>query len=133
MPRKPLKERNNKNTEDTKGNRIAPLLDKVKGLEDVDDIMLEIMDVLKDTELVPEVGGFYTFVYSPKTANIRFDEYPLVEVTSIFSWGFVGINYHYPAVRQYTWEQIVGSLYKIKPSEFKSILAIPYKKFKINS
>jgi hypothetical protein len=133
MPRKPLKKRNNKNTEDTKNNRISPLLDKIKGLEDVDDIMSEIMDILKDTEMVPEVGSFYTFVYSPKTANIRFDEYPLVEVTSIFSWGFVGINYHYPAVRQYTWEQIVSPIYKINPSEIKSISSIPYKKFKINS
>lgn len=133
MPRKPLKERNNKNTEDTKRNRIAPLLDKIKGLEDPDDIMQEIIEVLSETELVPEVGGFYTFVYSPKTNNIRFDEYPLVEVTSISSWGFSAINYHYPAPRQYTWEQIVGPLHKIKPSEFKSILSIPYRQFKINS
>lgn len=133
MPRKTIKERNNKNIEDIKKNRISPLLGKINGLENPDDIMQEIIEVLSDTELVPEVGGFYTFIYSPKTNDVRYDEYPLVEITSIYSWGFSAINYHHPGHRYYTWEQIIGSLHKIKPGEFKSILSIPYKKIKINS
>ena len=53
----------------------------------------EIMDLIRDTfeeVLVPEVGGYYTFVYSPTTPNIQYDQYPLVAVTELFSWGFRG-------------------------------------------
>ena len=58
----------------------------------------EIMDLIRDTfesVLVPEVGGYYTFVYSPTTPDIQYDQYPLVAVTELFSWGFRGINYHW--------------------------------------
>ena len=37
---------------------------------DQEDMMLEIMSLLNDTVTpVPDVGNFYTFVYSPKTPN----------------------------------------------------------------
>jgi hypothetical protein len=76
-------------------NRIKPLLKKLYGTEDADDLMLEILDVLKETTRSPEVGKFYTFVYSPKTSRIRYDANPFVAVTNVYSWGFSGINYHW--------------------------------------
>ena len=133
MPRKTLKEIRNKNVEDVKGNRIAPFLDTITGKENPDDLMLTLLEALSETVLVPEVGGYYTFIYSPKTTNIRYDEYPLVEVTAIFNWGFKGINYHYPGPRQYTWQEIVGSLHKIYPKEFKTVSTLPFAKIRLNS
>ena len=62
----------------------------------------EIMDLIRDTfesVLVPEVGGYYTFIYSPTTPNLQYDQYPLVAVTELFSWGFRGINYHWGEYR----------------------------------
>ena len=81
-------------------NRIKPLLKKLYGTEDADDLMLEILDVLKETTRSPEVGKFYTFVYSPKTSRIRYDANPFVAVTNVYSWGFSGINYHWEKRRQ---------------------------------
>ena len=58
--------------------------------------MQDIMEALgTESQGIPEVGKYYTFVYSPKTPNIQYDEFPLVAVTEIFSWGFRGLNYHY--------------------------------------
>ena len=76
-------------------NRIKPLLKNLYGTEDADDLMLEILDVLKETTGSPEVGKFYTFVYRPKTPRVRYDAHPLVAVTNVYSWGFSGINYHW--------------------------------------
>ena len=69
----------------------------------------EIMDLIRDTfesVLVPEVGGYYTFIYSPKTPNLQYDQYPLVAVTELFSWGFRGINYHWGDYRNYGWGEV---------------------------
>lgn len=55
---------------------------------DPDDIMLDIMEIYNETELTPEAGKHYTFVYSPKTSDIIYDEYPLVAVFSVERWGF---------------------------------------------
>jgi hypothetical protein len=114
-------------------NRIDAILEELIGIEKVDDLMISLLEVLTETTLVPEVGGYYTFIYSPKTPNIRYDEYPLVQVTTIFNWGFKGINYHYPGPRQYTWEEIVGSLHTIYPEEFKSVNTLPFRKLRLNS
>ena len=48
--------------------RIAPLVDGLLGTEDADDLMIEIMDVLGESqESIPEIGKIYVFVYQPKT------------------------------------------------------------------
>ena len=63
---------------------------------DPEEMMLEIMELLNDTVTpIPDVGKFYTFVYTPKTPNIEYDQHPLVAVTDIFSWGFRGLNFHW--------------------------------------
>ena len=43
-------------------NRIAPIMDELKKMSDPEDMMLLIMDTLKDVEVVPDVGQYYTFI-----------------------------------------------------------------------
>ena len=101
---------------------------------DQEDMMLEIMSLLNDTVTpVPDVGNFYTFVYNPKTPNIRYDQNPLVAVTDIFQWGFRGINLHMGGYRQYTWTEVAGNLYEIYPDELADVREIPFGKFLLNS
>lgn len=130
MPRKTLKER--RNPTDSKKNRIRPITNSLKGNENPDDLMQEILEVLTETVMRPSVGKYYTFVYFPKTPNIRYDIHPLVAVTNIFDWGFRGINFHWKEVRQYTWDEVVGELYVIYPEEIKDLQSIPYQKIKIS-
>jgi hypothetical protein len=112
-------------------NRIRPVLKNITGKEDPDDLMQEILGVLKITTPVPDVGKYYTFVYSPKSDNLQYDEYPLVAVTDIFQWGFRGINFHWGGPRQYTWVEIVGNLHLVYPQEFGDLRTIPYGKIKL--
>jgi len=131
MPRKTLKQR--KNPTDTKGNRIRNVLDNLIGNEDPDDLMLEILDVLQESGKIPSVGKFYVFVYNPKTPNIEYDQNPLVAVTDIFKWGFRGINFHWGETRQYTWDEIPGSIYEVSAAEIKDLQEIPFQKIRINN
>ena len=99
-------------------------------LNDPEDMMLEIMNLLKDTVTpVPDVGKYYTFVYNAKTPSVQYDQHPLVAVTDIFSWGFRGINFHWQSSRNYTWEELTGQLYVVNYVELDDLLAIPYAKF----
>lgn len=99
---------------------------------DPEDLMLIIMDVLKEDSLYPEVGKFYTFVYNAKTPNISYDQHPLIICKSVYKWGFDGINFHWREQRRYTWEEVVGKLYSIKYNELDEMMSIPYIKIKIN-
>ena len=80
---------------DDNDNRIRSIVDSVIGTESADDLMINLMDTLTEGGKVPEVGKYYTFVYSPKTPNISYDSNPLVAVTEVFEWGFKGINFHW--------------------------------------
>ncbi len=114
--------------------RIAPIVDGLLGTEDADDLMIEIMDVLGDSEgSLPEVGKLYVFVYQPKTAGIRYDQNPLVAVTNIYEWGFKGINFHWGEARQYTWSEIAGGLYPVSSDELNDLDNIPFANFKLNN
>ena len=100
------------------------------GTNDQEDMMLEIMDLLKDTVTpIPDVGTICTFVYNAKTPDIRYDQHPLVAVTELFSWGFRGLNFHWQEYRQYTWEELTGQVYIVQRNELDDLLAIPYAKF----
>ena len=56
-------------TED-KENRIRGILDNMTGTEEPDDLMLELLEIVGNRVTpVPDVGKFYTFVYSPKIFN----------------------------------------------------------------
>lgn len=112
--------------------RISPALDDLIGIEDPDDLMVEILDLLSEGG-VPEVGNFCMFVYNPKTSNIRYDQNPLVAVTGVFSWGFTGVNFHWGETRKYTFSEVVGGIYQVTSSEIKDLQALPFGKFRLNS
>jgi|TARA_R100000027_G_C2249516_1_gene93995 hypothetical protein len=98
-------------------------------LNDPEDMMMEVMQLLNDTVTpIPDVGGFYTFIYNAKTPNIRYDQHPLIACTEVLQWGFRGINLHLRKPRQYTWEEVVGQLYIVQYDEVDDLLKIPYGK-----
>ena len=113
--------------------RINTIRDKLIGIEDPDDLMAQILEVLSNTEQIPDVGGIYTFVYAPKTPNVQYDAHPLVAVSDIFQWGFRGINFHWNDFRQYTWNEIIGGLYEVTDEELNDLDSIPFAHFRINS
>ena len=112
-------------------NRNKPLLRNLIGIENSDDLMQEILGALKITTSSPSVGKYYTFVYSPKSKNIQYDEFPLVAVTDIFPWGFRGINFHWGGPRQYTLSEVIGDLHLVYPQEFIDLRSIPYRKVRL--
>ena len=135
MPRKSLKERQQKKITDTDKNvnRVSPVLDGLIGNEDPDDIMLELLQVIKESPKVPVAGKYYIFVYNPKTPNIEYDQNPFVAVTEVFKWGFKGINFHWGQIRQYTWDEIPGKIYEVYSSEVKDLQALPFANIRLNS
>ena len=135
MPRKTLKERQEKRVTDTDSNvnRIRPVLDGITGKESGDDLMLELLEVLQESGKIPNAGKFYIFVYNAKTPNIQYDQNPLVAVTDVYQWGFRGLNLHWGETRQYTWSEVAGSLYEVYPSEIEDLQALPFANFRIDT
>ena len=113
-------------------NRIKPILKDIRGMPSADDRMQAILEVLTDVEVIPTVGHYYTFVYSPKTPDIRYDNFPLVAVTGVFKWGFRGVNFHWDESRNYTWNEIVGNLYVVRRQELIDLIKIGYARFRYN-
>jgi len=114
--------------------RMRVLLKKIteSQIKDPEDLMLIIMENLKEDSIYPEVGKFYTFVYNPKTPNIEYDQHPLIACVELNSWGFRGLNFHWRKHRNYTWPEVAGKLYKIQYNELDEMLSIPYAKFRLN-
>lgn len=110
--------------------RVSQLKRKLDGSEDADLIMMSIMEVFREIEYVPDPGNYYTFIYIPKTANIQYDEHPLVAVTEIQRWGFKGFNYHWGQVRNYTWNEVAGALHLVKSNEIEYLRSLPYGKIR---
>ena len=101
--------------------------------DDPEEMMLEIMELLNDTVTpIPEVGKFYTFVYNAKTPGKTYDQHPLIACTSLETWGFKGINFHWRQSRNYTWQELAGQLYIVQYNELDDLMAIPYGKFILN-
>ena len=109
--------------------RTEELQEQIEGLTSADDIMMNIMEVFSQTELVPDAGGYYTFVYNAKTPGV-FDEFPLVAVTFVDRWGFQGLNFHWGTSRNYTWNEIVGRLHVIQNDEIEYMRSLSYANFK---
>ena len=105
----------------------------IKGAEDSDLIMMNILQIFNETDLVPDAGKFYTFIYQAKTPRLEYDEHPLVAVTEVFRWGFKGYNYHWRQMRQYTWAENVGSLHVVRENEVRYLSSLPYGKKRINN
>jgi len=114
-------------------NRISQKQEsKIKSYTDPEDKMIEILSLLKEVDIVPNIGELYTFVYSPKTPDIEYDQHPLVVVSDIFRWGFRGYNFHWKSPHNYTWLELVGNLHKVRKEELNILLALNYQKFRIN-
>ena len=115
-------------------NRVRASLSELNNqTNDPEEMMLEIMDALNDTVTpIPDVGNFYTFVYNAKTPGESYDQHPLIACTSLERWGFRGLNFHWQKYRNYTWGELAGQLYIVKPNELDDLLAIPYAKFILN-
>jgi hypothetical protein len=127
--RKDLRRPNQRPTDDD-ANRIRNIINDLIGVEDSEELMLEIMNALKDTVTpVPDVGKFYTFVYNAKTPNIRYDQHPLIACTEVYSTGFTGLNFHWGKYRKYTWNEVAGQLYIVDSGEIADLREIPYAKF----
>jgi len=135
MPRKTLKDKQDKQQklQQSKAikNRVLPLVESINGTEDADDLMGELLGLLSESgSSTVEAGKYYTFVYSPKTSGISYDEYPLVAVTEVLQWGFKGFNFHWNDGRQYTWTEIVGGVYNILDQEITDVRKIPFGKIR---
>ena len=114
-------------------NRLEHVVSDIIAMEDPDDMMLAVTETLTETELIPEIGKYYTFIYAPKTPRIRYDQFPLIACVGLFRWGFRGMNYHWGGdFRNYTWEEVLGQLHIAYPMEMEDLRSIPYQNFKIN-
>ena len=122
----------------TDTNRLEYVVDDIINQLTPDDRMLALLGALPEVEVVPDVGRYYTFIYTPKTPRIEYDEFPLVACIGIYKWGFKGINYHWAAIgqdpfRNYTWNEVQSNLHVIYPLELNDTRSIPYQNFKINN
>ena len=115
-------------------NRLTGIVENLTGVEDADDLMVDIIDRLSDgVTPVPDLGNYYTFVYKAKTPNITYDTNPLIAATEYTSMGFKGFNYHWGTMRRYDFNQVVGQLYYVSPDEIDELRTIPYQKFVLNN
>jgi len=112
--------------------RVNTLREKLisYGYTEPDDIMLTIIEVFREGEFIPDVGKYYTFIYSAKTKGVTYDEFPLVAVTDVERWGFKGINFHWGKPRNYTWIEVNSKLLEIKPNEIEYLRSLQYAKFR---
>lgn len=127
--------------------RIDLLKVRIKGMVDPEDIMVEILDIFKDVEIIPDVGMYYTFVYNAKTIRDRsrenvvpsieriyYDQHPLIQVVSVQKWGFTAINFHWlgigEPVHNYTWNEVAGQLHTIRTDEIPFMRKVPYMEMK---
>ena len=108
--------------------RVKRLQQKLDGSEDAELIMMNILEIFTESEFIPDVGKYYTFAYLPKTSDITYDEHPLVAVTAVERWGFKGINFHWGASRNYTWQEVAGKMHLIKPNEIDYLRSLRYEK-----
>ena len=113
-------------------NRISPVLDRLIGIEDPDELMVEIEEVISDSVSAPQAGQFFMFSYSPSSSG-RYDANPLVAVTDVYSWGFRGTNFHHGEARSYSFSNVIGNTYRVYPEEIKDLQALPFGKIRLNS
>jgi hypothetical protein len=111
-------------------NRIIGIKDDLKMMDDPEEMMILIMDTLKEIEIVPDVGNYYTFVYKAKSPDMKYDQHPLIACLEVQRWGFKGLNFHWGQTRNYTWEEIPGQLHLVRKSEINDLRDISYALFR---
>ena len=109
--------------------RIEILQENIKYISDPEDIMIEIVDLFKETHVIPEVGNYYTFIYNAKTPNLLYDQHPLIAAIENHRWGFRGLNFHWNEIRNYTWNEVAGFLHVVEDDEIMSMRNINYAKY----
>ena len=117
--------------EDTIDNRIRPISDSLARITNPDDLAQRVKSVLREGPIVPIPGSLYIFRYMAKTPEIRFDLNPLVQVTEVFSYGFIGFNFHWGRNRKYSYPEIQGGLYQVTTDELKDLELIPFQNFQM--
>ena len=113
-------------------NRSSPVLDRLIGIEDPDELMVEIEEVISDSVSAPQAGQFFMFSYSPSSSG-RYDANPLVAVTDVYSWGFRGTNFHHGEARSYSFSNVIGNTYRVYPEEITDLQALPFGRMRLNS
>ena len=73
------------------------------------------------------------FLYIVQKLLYAYDSHPLVAVTDVFQWGFKGLNYHWGEMRQYTFPEVVGGLYKVDEMELRDLRTLPFVKIILNT
>jgi hypothetical protein len=127
------KERINPTDDDI--NRVRKIVGNLIGNENADDLMLEILEAVKDSVTpIPIPGKFYTFVYIAETPEILYDQHPLIYCDDISpskdgNIYFSGLNFHFPMQRVYRIDRVVGQLYEVYAGEIADLREIPYAKF----
>lgn len=111
-------------------NRIIGIKDDLKMMDDPEEMMILIMDTLKEIEMIPDVGNYYTFIYRAKTPDVEYDQHPLIACLEVQRWGFKGLNFHWGQTRNYTWEEIPGQLHLVRKSEINDLRDISYALFR---
>lgn len=117
----------------TTRNRISPILREITGMDNPDNIMIEIIDALKDSEsgYTPIPGKYYTYIYYAKTPRIVYDRYPLIMAVENLSRGFIGFNFHLGDYRRYNTsdgDRMATELYQMSANEFESLRRVSYGK-----
>ena len=107
-------------------NRVRQVVDNLNVGERIhpDDVMQDLLEVLEEGAS-PTIGGIYTFIYFAKSPALRYDQHPLVRMEEVFQWGFKAFSFHWREMRQYTWQEMVGGLYEIYPSELADAMELP--------
>ena len=92
--------------------------------------MAIVLDKLgTESGTVPSVDKYYTFVYTPKTRNIQYDQHPFILCGSLFKWGFTGYNFHWGEVRRYSWADC-SNLFEVYDNEVSDMEKFPIALFK---
>ena len=120
-------------------NRLSGMVDEIIALGDPDEMMPVLLDLLTETEFIPDPGEYYTFIYNAKTPRIEYDQYPLIACLGLYPWGFKGFNFHWAArggnpYRNYTWNELpTGRVHLVREQEMGDARSIPYQRFKYTS
>ena len=112
---------------DDSSNRVRDIVDSLTGLEDPLNMWEEISSVLPASNKIEiQSRKIYTFRYRAKTSGLLYDIHPLVGVAEVYSWGFVGVNFHWGERRSYTWDEVIGDVYEVQQEELTDMQRIPY-------
>ena len=89
-----------------------------------------VLSTLTPALIVPKANKYYTFIYKAKTRGVQYDQNPLILCGSVFTWGFNGLNSHWNAVRQYSWNEVLSNVYPLTDEEFNYLQNVPLAYFR---